>query len=54
MARPQAVTVTTSPRSRRVDDRCYRHLVSHVRTGVVAITRSGQLAVMNDIAARSK
>lgn len=53
MARPQAVKVANNARSRRVDDRFYRHLVSNLRTGVVAITRQGQLAVMNDIAYRS-
>lgn len=53
MARPQALKVTQPVRSRRVDDRFYRHLVSNLRTGVLAITRSGQLAVMNDIAYRS-
>ena len=53
MARPQAVKVAHTARSRRVDDRFYRHLVSNLRTGVVAITRQGQFAVMNDIAYRS-
>ena len=53
MARSQAVKVTTTVRSRRVDDRFYRHLVSNLRTGVLAITRDGLLAVMNDIAYRS-
>jgi signal transduction histidine kinase len=53
MARPQATPVTSSVRTRRVDDRFYRHLVSNLRTGVLAITRDGLLAVMNDIAYRS-
>jgi two-component system nitrogen regulation sensor histidine kinase GlnL len=53
MARQQAVKVTHSVRSRSVDDRFYRHLVSNLRTGVLAITRDGLLAVMNDIAYRS-
>lgn len=53
MARPQALKVTNPVRPRRVDDRFYRHLVSNLRTGVLAITRDGLLAVMNDIAYRS-
>jgi signal transduction histidine kinase len=53
MARPQAATVTNTVRTRRVDDRFYRNLVSNLRTGVLAITRDGLLAVMNDIAYRS-
>lgn len=53
MARPQAVKVTNSAASKRVDDRFFRHLVSNLRTGVLAITREGLLAVMNDIAYRS-
>ncbi len=53
MARPQAASVTNSVRNRRVDDRFYRNLVSNLRTGVLAITRDGLLAVMNDIAYRS-
>lgn len=35
------------------DDRFFRHLVSNLRTGVLAITRDGAVAVMNDIAYRS-
>lgn len=53
MARSQAAKLTNTARSRRVDDRFYRHLVSNLRTGVLAITRDGLLAVMNDIAYRS-
>ena len=53
MARLQATKVTNPVSSRRVDDRFYRHLVSNLRTGVLAITRDGLLAVMNHIAYRS-
>jgi signal transduction histidine kinase len=35
-----------------LDDRFYRHLVTHLRTGVLAVTRDGQVAVMNDMAYR--
>ena len=35
------------------DDRFFRHLVSNLRTGVLAITSDGAIAVMNDIAYRS-
>ena len=45
--------MANSVRSRHVDDRFYRHLVSNLRTGVLAITRDGLLAVMNGIAYRS-
>ena len=52
---PRQTTTKTSPsaRAQRVDDRFYRHLVSNLRTGVLAITREGLLAVMNGIAYRS-
>jgi signal transduction histidine kinase len=45
------------PRARRVDlddlsDRFFRHLVFNLRTGVLAITRDGRVAVMNEIAYR--
>lgn len=53
MARLQAAKVANTTRPGRVDDRFYRHLVSNLRTGVLAITRDGLLAVMNDIAYRS-
>jgi|SoiMethySBSTD1v2_1073268.scaffolds.fasta_scaffold100834_2 signal transduction histidine kinase len=33
-------------------DRFFRHLVFHLRTGLLAITRDGRVAVMNDIAYR--
>jgi PAS domain S-box-containing protein len=34
------------------DDRFFRHLVSNLRTGVLAITRDGRMAVINEIACR--
>jgi len=34
-------------------DRFFRHLVMNLRTGVLAITRDGRIAVMNDIAYRA-
>lgn len=43
----------TTRRPAKVDDTFYRHLVSSLRTGVLAITRDGLLAVINDIAYRS-
>ena len=33
-------------------DRFFRHLVLNLRTGVLAITRQGRLAAMNDLAYR--
>ncbi len=39
-------------RPETLEDRFFRHMVSHLRTGVLAITRDGRIAVMNDIAAR--
>jgi two-component system nitrogen regulation sensor histidine kinase GlnL len=56
MARVQTAKVSSPAANRRpekVDDRFYRHLVSSLRTGVLAITRDGLLAVINDIAYRS-
>ncbi len=41
--------VTADP---MLDDRFFRHLVSHLRTGVLAIRRDGRIAVMNDVAYR--
>jgi PAS domain S-box-containing protein len=35
-----------------LEDRFFRQMVSHMRTGVVAIRRDGRLAVMNDVACR--
>lgn len=56
MARVQTAKVSLPSANRRpskVDDTFYRHLVSSLRTGVLAITRDGLLAVINDIAYRS-
>ena len=53
MPRPQATKVTTPVSQPLLDDRFFRHLVSNLRTGVLAITRDGRIAVMNDIAYRS-
>jgi PAS domain S-box-containing protein len=40
-----------TPRSdERQDDRFFRHLVFNLRTGVVAITRDGRVAAVNDLA----
>src|SRR5690242_1422490 len=36
----------------RIGDRFFRHLVFNLRTGVLAITESGQVAAMNDLAYR--
>jgi len=35
-----------------VEDRFFRHMVSHLRTGVLALRRDGRIAVMNDVAYR--
>ena len=35
-----------------LEDRFFRQMVAHMRTGVVAIRRDGRLAVMNDVAYR--
>ena len=35
-----------------LDDRFFRHMVSHLRTGVLAVRRDGRIAVMNDVAYR--
>ncbi|TAK15194.1 MAG: hypothetical protein EPO35_08065 [Acidobacteria bacterium] len=56
MPRMQTAKVSlpaTNRRPAKVDDMFYRHLVSSLRTGVLAITRDGLLAVINDIAYRS-
>jgi signal transduction histidine kinase len=47
--RPGSESVQADP---RLDDRFFRHLVSHLRTGVLAIRRDGRIAVMNDVAYR--
>src|SRR6184192_4275196 len=45
--RPSPVRRTGSP-----DDRFFRHIVSSMRNGVIAIRRDGALALMNDEAYR--
>ena len=50
--RSEAVAVNPMAVNPMLDDRFYRHLVTHLRTGVVAVTRDGQVAVMNDMAYR--
>lgn len=35
-----------------LEDRFFRHMVSHLRTGVLAIRRDGRIAVMNEVAYR--
>lgn len=55
-ARKSVAAVPPPPMSKpipKVDDTFYRHLVSSLRTGVLAITREGLIAVINDIAYRS-
>jgi len=41
-----------APRSAATDDRFFRHLVSSMRNGVLAIHRDGTIALMNDEAYR--
>ncbi|MCC7010417.1 MAG: hypothetical protein IT184_16530 [Acidobacteria bacterium] len=41
-----------SPAPDEVGDRFFRHLVFNLRTGVLAITRAGRVAAMNDLAYR--
>jgi signal transduction histidine kinase len=53
MARMQGAKGAAVVRSSWVNDRFYRHLVSNLRTGVLAITRDGRVAVLNDVAYRS-
>jgi len=54
MAKPprQRLPVPAKPSSEVVPDGFYRDMVWNLRNGVVAITRDGRLAVMNDIAYR--
>jgi signal transduction histidine kinase len=42
----------TQPPEDQFGDRFFRHLVFNLRTGVLAITRQGRVAVMNDLAYR--
>lgn len=41
-----------APIDEKLDDRFFRHLVFNLRTGVLAITRGGRIAAMNDLAQR--
>jgi signal transduction histidine kinase len=53
--RDRAVDEQVAERKRAEDllgDRFFRHLVFNLRTGVLAITRDGRIAVMNDMAHR--
>ncbi len=54
--RPAGVTPAPQPARRAngavVEDRFYRHLVHSMRNGVLAITRDGRLATMNEVAYR--
>ncbi|HTM23989.1 MAG TPA: ATP-binding protein [Vicinamibacterales bacterium] len=54
MAKPprQRLPVPAKPSSEVVPDGFYRDMVWNLRNGVVAITRDGRVAVMNDIAYR--
>jgi signal transduction histidine kinase len=49
---PRRAGFETAQSDPRLDDRFFRHLVSHLRTGVLAIRRDGRIAVMNDVAYR--
>src|SRR5678815_3733584 len=51
LARPRAVAGTGGPTD-DLSDRFFRHLVFNLRTGVLAITRDGRIAAMNDMAYR--
>src|SRR5436309_11586232 len=48
---PIARTARRTPAS-SLDDRFFRHIVSSMRNGVIAIHRDGRLALMNDEAYR--
>src|SRR5690242_18604230 len=52
--RPAAMTDRTpaKPRTAPPDDRFFRHIVSSMRNGVIAVHRDGTLALMNDEAYR--
>jgi signal transduction histidine kinase len=47
---PKAGAATTTPAA--IDDRFFRHMIFNLRNGVLAITRDGRVAAMNDIAYR--
>jgi signal transduction histidine kinase len=52
-ARPRTRTAPkTSPAETELNDRFFRHLVLNLRNGVLAISRDGRLAAINDIAYR--
>src|SRR5919197_380218 len=54
-ARPVPLAVPSRPAGRRrtdAEDRFFRHLVSSMRNGVIAVRRDGTLALMNDEAYR--
>src|SRR5678816_80493 len=44
--------VVRAHHARSIDDAFFRHIVSGMRNGVLAITRDGRLAVINDEAYR--
>jgi len=48
-AAPAAPAMTTAT---AIDDRFFRHMIFNLRNGVLAITRDGRVAAMNDIAYR--
>src|SRR6476646_4296178 len=54
--RPRPATMTdrtpAKPRTAPPDDRFFRHIVSSMRNGVIAVHRDGTLALMNDEAYR--
>src|SRR5919204_124470 len=53
--RPVPLAVPSRPAGRRrtdAEDRFFRHLVSSMRNGVIAVRRDGTLALMNDEAYR--
>src|SRR5262245_51769533 len=52
-ARPSGRPDTApAPSQELLGDRFFRHLVFSLRTGMLAITRAGQVAAMNDLAYR--
>src|SRR5262245_14462303 len=53
-APPESATMTPVPEPRRAppDDRFFRHIVSNMRNGVIAIHRDGTVALMNEEAYR--
>lgn len=49
---PRGPRARVTARGAHVDDRLFRHLVLNLRNGVLAITRDGRVAAMNDVAYR--